>query len=287
MITLKNLSCKSIIASSPALMDFITNPSDYNSLNISLQKNCCDNIYNDTILANSIVQNSYKINLPIVAGLIVKEVWFKNIVTGISFKVSTVNNVSITNSSNFIGITTSINTFFQSNFNNATTITSTQINVPVYVYTLAAVPTNFSPEKIVYTYTGGIETTEYFISSLSNKNTVASSINSGLIINPQIMDDILFEDGIYTIKTEVISDNGSTITETNCIFVDCTTKCKIADVLPNLNNNEKIEVLMLHYSLVNATNCSCNCKELCDVYTQLYKYIGTTIVNSGCNCNVL
>lgn len=102
-----------------------------------------------------------------------------------------------------------------------------------------------------------------------------------------------FIDGIYDLSIKFNKESGY-IKISNCYFVDVTFKCKVASLLQNIiaenkaGNTEKVSTIvhLLHYSLVNGSNCGCNCQELCDVFyglSDLLLNIDTKLVND-CGC---
>lgn len=97
-----------------------------------------------------------------------------------------------------------------------------------------------------------------------------------LYIKPTLFGLTSFVDGVYKFTISFTTTTGY-IRIANCTFVDITLKCKVATFIKNILNesknvvNEKVGTLvhLLHYSLVNGSNCGCNCVEMCEVYTEL------------------
>lgn len=109
------------------------------------------------------------------------------------------------------------------------------------------------------------------------------NLNTGLDILPAFIDEDEFIDGVYKVTIVIELDDNSKITEHNCLFVDNETNCNLAEGIINLEDDDKIHALMLHYGLIQGSGCGCNCDELCTLYNDLLKLLGSTD-NSNCNC---
>lgn len=138
-------------------------------------------------------------------------------------------------------------------------------------------------------YKVGLDTTA--ILDITNKFYID---NTGkLVVRPALFGLTTFKDGIYSIKVTIAKDNQWIISE-NCTFVDVTYSCKVGaylkDLLEENRGYAKVEKIatnihMLHYALVNGSNCGCNCVELCQVYNELTKFLtNNTPQNSNCGC---
>lgn len=97
-------------------------------------------------------------------------------------------------------------------------------------------------------------------------------------------------DGVYNFIVKIFTDEDNYEYEENCFFVDLVTKCKVASYLDQLNDkneNGKIatNVHIMHYALVNGSNCGCNCQAMCDVYNELYNILKVvTPQMQSCGC---
>lgn len=117
--------------------------------------------------------------------------------------------------------------------------------------------------------------------------------NNVLYIKPALFGLSSFTDGIYKMDIKFIKTNGYTLAE-NCIFVDVTYKCKVAAYLQNLieenaslDKSEQIgnSIHLLHYGLINGSNCGCNCIDLCNLFYILKDLLLTTNpINTDCGC---
>lgn len=109
-----------------------------------------------------------------------------------------------------------------------------------------------------------------------------------------------YVDGIYTfsVRIEKSTPTLSWTIETNCFFFDVTFKCKVASTLNKLkeelasSSTERVAttIHIMHYALVNGSNCGCNCADLCNVFIELYALLTDTIgenynnQTSNCGC---
>ena len=109
-----------------------------------------------------------------------------------------------------------------------------------------------------------------------------------------------YVDGIYTFSVRIEKDTPtlSWTIESNCFFFDVTFKCKVASTLNKLkeeladSNTERVAttIHIMHYALVNGSNCGCNCSDLCNVFIELYALLTDTIGDnynnqtSNCGC---
>ncbi len=116
-----------------------------------------------------------------------------------------------------------------------------------------------------------------------------------LYIKPELFSGMTkFVDGIYKISLKFVKINsGGYVKITNCIFVDITFKCKLASLIidileENERGTEKVSTIahILHYALVNGSNCGCNCEEMCEVFNALKNLLTgidvKTINDCGC-----
>lgn len=121
------------------------------------------------------------------------------------------------------------------------------------------------------------DTTDVLINTSKFYIDFADADNIELIVKPQLFSGATkFVDGIYRFDIKFSTTSGFTIIS-NCLFIDITLACKVAGTLHNIVEENKIKVTekistiihILHYSLVNGSNCGCNCDEMCEVYNDL------------------
>lgn len=130
------------------------------------------------------------------------------------------------------------------------------------------------------------------------ETTILITADDGSIrINPIFFGGITqLVNGVYKISIKIFQS--APVTETiliaNCTLVDMDLNCKVSALLHNIIGEyedklaEKPSSLahLLHYSLVNGSNCGCNCDEMCKNYDALIDIL-TNIdpqLLADCNC---
>jgi hypothetical protein len=131
----------------------------------------------------------------------------------------------------------------------------------------------------------------YTIDEIVDNTNYAYILSGNLYLKPQMFAQTTFTDGIYKVIVKM-HDANFTIIQT-CIFIDITYKCKVADHLAELieenrmsNNTDKRSTIvhLLHYSLIVSSNCGCNCDDMCIVFKELQKLLGSQSIKSNCGC---
>lgn len=127
-------------------------------------------------------------------------------------------------------------------------------------------------------------------------NDVDSKIflgSDGLYVSPEFFTVASLISGVYKFTVKMIDENNGYIQESNCAFIDIDTKCKVAAHLvslksESLKSDESPTTVahILHYALTVGSNCGCNCEDLCKIYTELYNLIKNTdpTITSNCGC---
>lgn len=284
MLTLKNLDCNHLQISSEYLDDVYQNPCDYSKIEISAKINCCDTIYNDTInlpASGSCLPDVWSFKLPVLPTLLIQRIGFRNIFTGTEVPISyTVNISSVTSFNNIDNVLT---VFFQNNFNSgiATLNGAATLADGIYTYLLEDIPSGFIPTYVEYS-DGVVNRQIPFTFTGSVKDSFIYS--EGLLVSPKMFGKAKFADGIYSLTITAYKTSGTRVTETNCLFVDCSLSCEISKKLKTLGDKERVELLMIHYALTQGTNCPCDCDLLCELYRQLNNKLEINPQISGCGC---
>lgn len=132
--------------------------------------------------------------------------------------------------------------------------------------------------------------------TFDNPFTTTSKVElsaDGLKIFPAFFGLTEFMDGIYKFSVKTFESGKATL-ESNCLFVDITIKCKVAKLLNCILEENKTKapektgtiIHILHYGLVNGSNCGCNCAEMCEVYEYLVSFLDSidpeTFADCGC-----
>lgn len=119
----------------------------------------------------------------------------------------------------------------------------------------------------------------------------AEFASGGLKVYPKFFGLTEFSEGIYKFSLKRFKEGGETVTESNCIFYDIDMKCKVAVllncILKEQSEAEKPATIahLLHYSLINGSNCGCNCDEMCKIYAELVKLVQhINLQSTDCGC---
>jgi hypothetical protein len=111
--------------------------------------------------------------------------------------------------------------------------------------------------------------------------------NNQFVVPPGMFALTAFIDGVYRVDIKFIQPNGFTRIY-NCIFIDMTFKCQLANLLSGLQDGDIASETahLLHYSLVNGSNCGCACDDMCENFIALE----TILVNqpakaTDCGCS--
>jgi len=137
-------------------------------------------------------------------------------------------------------------------------------------------------------------TISYDTTEILNINSKFFIVDEVLYVRPSFFSLSVFTDSVYKFSIKFsLTDAGYTLIE-NCAFVDITFKCKVAAYLKDiieenadLSDNEKVSTIihLMHYSLVNGSNCGCNCSQMCEVFTELKKLLDNIQPeNTNCGC---
>lgn len=141
---------------------------------------------------------------------------------------------------------------------------------------------NCCPELYVQTQPLPLTTNPYFAFSSDGIEVKPAFFN---VVTPNSIID-----GVYYFNVKIFTDEDNYHYEQNCAFMDITFKCKVAQYLDTLNDiyeDGKIatNAHLLHYALVNGSNCGCNCTAMCDIFKQLYDILKPiTPQLQGCGC---
>lgn len=152
------------------------------------------------------------------------------------------------------------------------------------------IPANFDLVGATY---GAATPYQLALASYGSATEINAFLGSdGLYLTPKFFNLDSIIDGIYKITLKYNKADNSYVEETNCSFVDITIKCKVANSLNLLlqeSNDSNLEKLgstihLLHYALVNGSNCGCNCTELCQCYAALIDLLNNVPQTDNCDC---
>jgi len=290
--------------------DYIKNIDDYNNVEIGVNINCCgvDDIESIQSTVLQTEDGNWNVDLDSAVKLTstLRALNLYNIITGQKSNVMTSpidlgyveDNCSSdictleTFASHFIPIfETLLDTFFTSiGLSPDLTITFDE-----NLLKIEGLPDNYILQSAEY---GPSEPYTEVIAGYANDYGKAFIANGSLFLTYKFFAGNLskFRDGIYKITLKYNASNGSWVSESGCAFIDIDTKCKVASFLQNIVAENKTSIQdkpstiihVLHYALVNGSNCGCNCNELCEIYSELYSLINDNpkLVNKDCGCQM-
>lgn len=292
LITKEN--CEKLIISDEDFQDILYNNPLLDSIEISTQYNCCDNI----IFENTIVQNDcVRVFLESILQVCQPDrtFVFSFSITGDTlttpFDNSNIILDDIAGNLNVISIDYVDTTHF--------TITAEITSFIDFDFTIQVdgdgltngVDSLITPISVDMEIIGG---TEYF--TIVGTTPLCNTTDTGIeIVNGNIeLDYTLFSqlnstqlaDGIYTTTITFYYTDGTFIQYSNCIFVDCTVACLLATYMAtNIGTEMATTLAMIHYALQESEGCECVCEDKCVLFEYLWNNLSTVPTTSGCNCN--
>lgn len=94
-----------------------------------------------------------------------------------------------------------------------------------------------------------------------------------IVIVPADLSLEVFVDGVYNFKLTVINVSNEVITESSCIFINCSSTCLMIDTYKLVGSsdlviaNEALIKVLSFEALLLSNNCtSCSCASMCDLY---------------------
>lgn len=182
---------------------------------------------------------------------------------------------------------TFINNSFLTKFDKAvvqTSVTNFTDGVAVsFDYTIKNLPYYLRASQIEFRQEGVLSREYFTVSSLDGMSFGESSI----ILTPEFFDlDVnSFSDAVVNINLKLRTKARRFSNESTCFFIDCTLK----SLLPSIHNFECVDqstnIIMLHYSLTQASNTDCNCGDMYIVFQYVKKELGKLSNNiQDCGC---
>jgi len=277
------------------IQDVILNTSNYSSILLEGNSNCCQsNGVNANIVQEITLTNTnwlFDLTAPVNLGNTLISLSLKNVITSNIFPVNLnynlapiVNNCSsnsctLQDDTNFTLVLTGIISIW---FLNNTAISVMPIvTVNNNTLMISRLPINFIPILVT------TDTQKEYKSKYNNLSSKMFLNGTSLYIDPLYFNytDNLIKDGIYKFNLKITrANNAGFITESNCAFIDNYTKCLVANKLNILKEIEPIDstIHILHYALTNGSNCGCNCDELCEIYKELHSLLNNITNDCGC-----
>lgn len=143
-------------------------------------------------------------------------------------------------------------------------------------------PENYMPMDVVGG--NGVTLSKEFTTDGRNKVFIGAD---SLFISASLFGETTLVDGVYEVGVKTTKISGDFIMESSCAFIDILTKCEVATHLREVSKKDSIDTLihMMHYALINGSNCGCNCQELCKIYSELHKALYNKYIKIGdCGC---
>lgn len=151
-------------------------------------------------------------------------------------------------------------------------VTSGEIKV------LIAIPSDYSKIEVTASQDCGTSITKTLNNPFVATTDLALLGIDSIKITPHFFGLTTIPSGIFKVSVKIfVISPLQTILIANCAFVDIDVACKVAALLHNIigeyedKTAEKPSIIahVLHYSLVNGSNCGCNCDEMCKNYSGL------------------
>lgn len=285
MLTLTQVGCDHIVANSDTIQDLISNPCDFEKIDIEVNMNCCGAVFTETITIPVIpgcVITDWSIEIPKgQTTLILTGMFFRNLLMGTRFPIPTPP-LPILSATDLVSFFNTVDGFFNANFGTpmGTIVSTVTTGSNTYSVKLAGVPQNFAPDTMLFTV-DGVDVELHFHYVVSANNTLFTA--QGIVLNSKIIEQAAFPDGVYNIKVTLWRPSGTRVAQQNCLFFDCNTACKVSAALEGATPEEQTELLMLHYGLTKGSNCACDCASLCKLYQRLFILLNNTQL-SDCGC---
>lgn len=306
-MNIANQNCQLVKVDSAILAPVIAHPEDYSNLVVTATINCCNEVYTasiplhgETVDCTDCTGVRWTIDLTNVAQLN-RSVLGITILNSISGQVYTITtdiswdtfltacptaNCTIQSVDPYYtdAFYDALNTWFSTTlgWNDVqTTFCGNQLIV-------CGLPEHFIPNTILFNDTLSNPQSQVFT---FNGSAVAFISGSSLYLSPTFFASTKLIDGIYSITFEATTTDGSKAEDTGCYFIDCVTRCKVAQTIHNyledidkgITDSPFVNVHMVHYALTTDGNCSCNCNDMCSLFSHLQLLLDN-IQTSPCGC---
>lgn len=143
---------------------------------------------------------------------------------------------------------------------------------------LITTPSNFSKMEVTASINCGTPIVKTLLAPFTATADLLLISTDGIRLNPSFFGLTELSNGIYKVSVKLFEVSPlQTILIANCALVDIDLSCQVATLLHNiigeyedkLSEQPSIIAHVLHYSLVNGSNCGCNCDEMCNNYSYL------------------
>lgn len=275
----ENIACKTIRLSSVAF-ESAYNSSTLKEFQLTAYLNDSDPVTKNVDLTT--LSNSWTVQFPIETGIFVKQIYARNILSGSLYPLltGTYAATAVTASLLSTEIANEITTSLLNDLN-VTATTSTSLVNGIAEIEVIDMPQYLVMETVITTFMD-IESTGFF-HFLGSEDIIFS--NNAIFVLPSFFGLTTFTDGIYHFTSIVTTTSDILIEEQACFFVDCL----MAGLLHKQIDLEKCDAaqmhtLLMHYSLTQGSNNTCDCDDLYKIYSYLAKILnGQKLEDCGCN----
>ena len=219
-------------------------------------------------------------NIPINASITITQIFLRNLVTGQLFGLLETpfipyNEASLTNLQSIIStklISLGITGFTQPEirpFRNR------------FDYSISSLPAHVVMDRVEYLY--GIITITVPFSIIEDTGMIVGVDN--VIITPTFFNSLQLTEGVYSIEWTLHTIQNQLLTESACYFLEKSLKCRLLGVKEiDCRDRKQLDFTLLHYSLIQASNCNCDCEKMNIIYQYLNKHLPLTPNTEDCGC---
>lgn len=267
-------------------------PSDYTSVKITGKINCCPESVSKDILINSVGWFS-DISDSVESKSILTNIKFRNKISMELYSIPV--NIDLGYVHNTCpNLTCTLETFqdffaplfkeaIDTWFSDKDIESDISVSFSGNIVSFDNLPENFHPYSLVVDE----------LDNIFNFAEVDSGIffnGDSLYINPSFFDLGAYKNGIYSIEVTILKENNSYSIDKNCFFMDIDLKCKVAETLKNITDvstTTSTNLHLMHYALVNGSNCACSCEDLCKLYKEFVTMLSKADpkIQEDCDCN--
>lgn len=240
---------------------------------------------NDGILVTKSIDlttptNKWSVDFLGSAGMYIKQVYVRNIFTNQLFPLLPSTPLILSRVNIEAVILPMVQSVIRLNFNSPTVTALGSFTGDMVNFTISNLPSNLVMDRVTLTLLG-IDQDAYF-SFLSNNDLIVS--NNTVLLRPSFFNMEKFIDGIYSVTSIVTTTSNMLIEETGCFFFDCEMAGKLQAITDKVEcDPHKMHLLLMHYTLTQASNNACSCDSMYDIFSYLSNNLNQ-VTNEDCGC---